>query len=118
LGVAVALVRARAVGGDKDNSGDSDGGGAFNNQLKGPAEEPTAAATVTATDTARATVTATNTATERVKATEKDEKQRRRRRRRIKDSDKENKPGMYLKARYLSIALALFSVSGIDGEKK
>jgi hypothetical protein len=75
LGVAVASVRARAVGGDEDNSGYSDGRGPYNNQLKGPAEEKTAAATVTATDTTKATVTATDTATATatVKAAEKDE---------------------------------------------
>ncbi len=39
VGVAVALARARAEGGKKDNSGDSNGGGPYNNQLKGPVEE-------------------------------------------------------------------------------
>ncbi len=45
-------------GGDEANSGDSNGGGAYNNQLKDPAEETTAAAMVTAMDTATATVKA------------------------------------------------------------
>ncbi len=49
--------------GDEANSGDSDGGGPYNNQLEDPAEETMAAATVMATDTATVTV----------KATEKDE---------------------------------------------
>jgi hypothetical protein len=61
-GVAVALMRVRAVGSDEDNSRNSNGGGAYNNQLKGPVEETTVAATVTAMDTA----------TVMVKATEKD----------------------------------------------
>ena len=54
VGVAVALVRARAVGGDEDNGSNSDGGGPYNNQLKGPVEETTAVSMVTATDTATA----------------------------------------------------------------
>jgi hypothetical protein len=45
--------------GDEANSGDSNGGGPYNNQLKNPVEETTATATVTATDTATAMVKAT-----------------------------------------------------------
>ncbi len=63
MGVGVAVALVRAVGSNEDNSGDSDGRGPYNNQLKGPAEETTVAVTVTATETARAMV----------KATEKDE---------------------------------------------
>jgi hypothetical protein len=58
VGLAVALVRARAVSGDEDNSGDR-WRGPYNNQLKGLVEETTAAATVTAKDTATATAKAT-----------------------------------------------------------
>ncbi len=48
----------KGSGGDKANSGDSNGGGPYNNQLKDPAEEMTAAVMVTATDTATAMVKA------------------------------------------------------------
>ncbi len=58
VGLAVALVRARAVSGDEDKSGDR-WWGPYNNQLKGPVEERTAVATVTAKDTVTATVKAT-----------------------------------------------------------
>ncbi len=44
VGVAVALARARTVGGNKGNSSNSDGGGPYNNQLKGPAEIKTVTA--------------------------------------------------------------------------
>ncbi len=63
VGGCSGIGEGEASGRDKANSGDSDGGGLYNNQLKDPAEETTAAAMVTAMDTAMATV----------KATEKDE---------------------------------------------
>ena len=63
VGGSSGIGEGEGSGGDDANSGDSDGGGPYNNQLIDPAEETTAAATVTATDTATATV----------KATEKDE---------------------------------------------
>jgi hypothetical protein len=53
VGLAVALVRVRVVSGDEDNSSDR-WQGPYNNQLKGPVEETTAAAMVTANDTATA----------------------------------------------------------------
>ncbi len=49
--LAVALARARAVVGDKDNHGNIDGGGADNNQLISSAEEKMAAAMMSAMET-------------------------------------------------------------------
>jgi hypothetical protein len=79
----------------------------YNNQVKGSAEEMTVAVKMTAMDTATATV----------KATKKKQNQCQPRRGCIKDSNKDSKPGMYLEARCLYLALA-FSVGGNDGEKK
>ncbi len=62
VGGSSGIVEGKGSGGDEANSGDSKGGRPYNNQLKDPAEETTAAATVTATDTV----------TTAVKATEKD----------------------------------------------
>jgi hypothetical protein len=45
VGVAVALVRARAVGGNEDNSGNYNVRRLYNNQLKGPLEGTSLAAT-------------------------------------------------------------------------
>ncbi len=59
VGGSSDIGEGKGSGGDKANSGDSDGRGPYNNQLKDPAEETTAAATVMATDTATATVKAT-----------------------------------------------------------
>ena len=59
VGGSSGIGEGEGSGGDEANSGDSDGGGPYNNQLKDPSEETTTAATVTATDTATATVKAT-----------------------------------------------------------
>ncbi len=53
--LAVALARARAVVGDEDNHGNTDGRGSDNNQLISPAEEKMAAAMVLAMETAMVT---------------------------------------------------------------
>jgi hypothetical protein len=63
VGGSSGIGEGKGSGGDEANSGDSDGRGPYNNQLKDPVEETTAAATVMAMDTA----------TVMVKATEKDE---------------------------------------------
>ena len=63
VGGSSGIGEGEGSGGDKANSGDSNGGGPYNNQLKDPAKETMVAATVTAMDTAMAMV----------KATEKDE---------------------------------------------
>ncbi len=63
VGGSSGIGEGEGSGGNEANSGDSDGGGPYNNQLKDPAEETTTAATVTAMDTATAMV----------KAMEKDE---------------------------------------------
>ncbi len=63
VGGSSGIGEGEGSGGDEANSGNSDGRGPYNNQLKDPAEDTTAAATVMATDTVTATV----------KATEKDE---------------------------------------------
>ncbi len=55
--LAVALVRVRVMSGNKDNSGYR-WRGPYNIQLKGPVEEMTAAAMVTAKDTATVTAKA------------------------------------------------------------
>ncbi len=52
VGGSSGIGEGEGSGGNKANSGNSDGGGPYNNQLKDPAEETTAAATVTAMDTA------------------------------------------------------------------
>ncbi len=59
VGGCSGIGEGKGSGGNEANSGDSDGGGPYNNQLKDPAEETMAAATVAATDTATATVKAT-----------------------------------------------------------
>jgi hypothetical protein len=59
VGGSSGIGEGEGSGGDEANSGDSDGGKPYNNQLKDPAEETTTAATVMATDTATATVKAT-----------------------------------------------------------
>ncbi len=55
VGGSSGISEGEGSGGDKDSSGNSVGGGPYNNQRKGPAEEmmSAVAATVTATDTAR-----------------------------------------------------------------
>ncbi len=48
VGGSSVIGEGKGSGGNKANSGDSDGGGPYNNQLKDPAVETTTAATVTA----------------------------------------------------------------------
>ncbi len=59
VGGSSGIGEGEGSGGDKANSGESDGGGPYNNKLKNPAEETTAAATVAAMDTVMAMVKAT-----------------------------------------------------------
>jgi hypothetical protein len=59
VGGSSGICEGKGSGGDEANSGNSNGGGPYNNQLKDPAEETTAVATVMATDTATVTVKAT-----------------------------------------------------------
>jgi hypothetical protein len=63
VGGSSGIGEGEGSGGGEANSGSSDGGGPYNNQLKDPMEDTTAAATVMTMDTVTATV----------KATEKDE---------------------------------------------
>ncbi len=59
VGGSSGIGEGKGSGGNEANSSDSDGRGPYNNQLKDPMEEMTAAGTVTATDTATAMVKAT-----------------------------------------------------------
>ncbi len=59
VGGSSGIGEGKGSGGNEANSGDSNGWGPYNKQLKDPVEETKAAVTVTAADTATATVKAT-----------------------------------------------------------
>ncbi len=59
VGGSSGISEGKGSGDDEANSGNSNGGGPYNNQLKDPAEETMVAAMVMATDTATARVKAT-----------------------------------------------------------
>ncbi len=101
VGGSSGIGEGEGSGGDIANSGNSDGGGPYNNKLHDPAEETMAAATMTATDTATATV----------KSTEKDENNANDNDGELRIATKNSKPGTHLEAETSSLPWHSVSVA-------